>query len=163
MRERWPHAVQRLVKRDTEAELVGSRVERLAAELLGCHVGRRAQEGAGLGDGVVAPHSGGSQSGVRLAGRLLIAEPRQAEVHDPHRPVAADHDVLRFEIAVHDSGRVCRREPAARVKEHFEDVSPASVRRSQPTVERLALDELHRDVDVADVASVVHGHDIGVR
>ena len=37
---------------------------------------------------------------------------REAKVADPNDSVAADEDVRRFEVAVNDTDRVCRFEPA---------------------------------------------------
>ena len=162
--EQRPAAVQRLVQRDAEAELIGARVERLAAELLGRHVRRRADERAGLGHGrrrrdgasTALPTSGGSDR--------LLREPREPEVHDAHGAVAPDHDVLGLEVAVDDAGRVRRRQPAPGGDEHVQDLAPASRLRAQPRVDGLAFDELHRDVDaIVDGARVVDGDDVRVR
>ena len=43
---------------------------------------------------------------------LFIDDARQAEVHDAHRTVPADHDVVRFEVAVDEPGGVRGRQAA---------------------------------------------------
>ena len=106
------------MQRDAEAELIGARVERLAAELFGRHVRQRSDERAGRGHA----SSGRRRASTALptSGRStrLLREPREPEVHDAHGAVAPDHDVLGLEVAVDDAGRVRRRQPAPGRDEH---------------------------------------------
>ena len=94
----------------------------------------------------------------------LFIETRETKVHDAHRTVPADHDVLRFEVAVDDAGGVRRRQAAPGRDEDVQHLAPAARLRAHPLIQRLTLDELHRDVDViVDGAGVVDRDDVGVR
>ena len=90
---------------------------------------------------------------------------REAEVRHAHAPVAADQHVVGLEVAVEQADRV--RGDAGRAP-------PGGTRRGSRATcaatclsqrrQRVALDELHRDVDVAVVgrADVVDADDVGV-
>src|SRR5262249_60331467 len=47
----------------------------------------------------------------------------QTEVEHPHAPVITDDHVVRLEVAVHQPGTVCRRQPFARGQEQLENRS----------------------------------------
>ena len=55
-------------------------------------------------------------------------------------------------------------QPARRLQEHVEDLAPRPRPALEPRRQRVALDELHRDVDVAVVgrADVVDADDVGM-
>ena len=69
-------AVERLVQRDAEAELVGARIDGLSAQLLGRHVERRAED---------RPDA---REARRLRAVQRLPERGEAEVHDAHGAVA---------------------------------------------------------------------------
>ena len=100
-----------------------------------------------------------------LLRRVVLREPRQAEVHHAYGAVLRDHHVLRLEVAVDDARRVRRRQSASGGEEDVQDL-PAScaARRAQPLLDRLPVDQLHRDEHaVAERAGVVDGDDVRVR
>ena len=124
MRERWSTPEERLVQRDAEAELVGARVDALAAELFGRHVRGRAESGARLRDrrwrrvaGSICAGSGGP-----AVLRRSRARPKSRTRTRPSRPIMT---FCGLEVAVDDAGRVGRREAAARGDEDLEDLAPA--------------------------------------
>jgi len=157
------HAVQRFVERDAEAELIAARVDVRAQQLLGRHVARRAEHGAGRGQideqrrAVRARHR--SRTTQRVGGRRRpapgIVDPEQRagepEIGDTHAAIAADEHVVGFEVAVQQADRVRRHQAARRLVKHLEDLAPRPRPALQPRRQRVALDELHRDVDVLAV------------
>jgi hypothetical protein len=160
--ERGPRTEERFVKGHAIAELIGAGIETLAPKLFRRHVRQSPDDRARLGN------SGWKRAGCRIltAGgvRGLLGKPRQPEVHDAHRTVAPDHDVLGLEVAVDDARRVRRRQAAPRRDEDVQHLAPTPRLGAQPRVDGLALDELHRDVNaLADRPGVVNGDDVGVR
>ncbi len=140
-----PLAVQRLVQRDREGELIGARVDRPSGQLLGRHVHRRAgRTGARPGAGG-AGHT--EVDDADASGRVL------------------DDNVVRLEVAVHQPGGVGRGEALAGLHEGGEHVAPRSRRvGAQPLVEVGAGDVLHGQVDlVAGGADLEHGDQVGMR
>ena len=85
-----------------------------------------------------------------------------AEIHQHQPAVVGHHDVLRFDIAVQEAGRVDRRHRAAQL-----DADPCDLRRrkrralAERLFERAALDELHPQADASvDAFSAVDGDDV---
>ena len=154
------------MERDAKAELIGARVDGGPGELLGRHVEGRPDRSPVR----VRPER---SRGTRLAtsdapSAASFAEApiaaREAEVHDAHRAVAADQHVLGLEVAVDEPGGVRGREPRAGGDEDVEDLAQGARPLGQPLGERPALDELHRDEDLAaERADVVHDDDVRVR
>jgi hypothetical protein len=111
---------------------------------------------------------------VRLLAGVGLDFAREAEVQDAGVPLAVDHDVRGLEVAV-DDGRGARvgvvdgeRDLGEGLQHPFRggevgrDVSGAQ-RGLQRLVERLAVDELHADIEfLVDAADVVDGNDAGV-
>ena len=102
------------------------------------------------------------RAGLRDLARAGAGDP---EVHDLDAAVGRDDDVVRLDVAV-DDGVAVREleggEDLSRVVDGDPDRRCASG--DEQLLERLALEVLHRDVvrPVA-VASVVDGHDVGMR
>jgi hypothetical protein len=71
--------------------------------------------------------------------------------------------VGRFEVAVHEAGIVCGREPTAGIEQDAEALLPRSLFGLEPTTKINAIDELHRDEDEPVMsANVVNRHHAGV-
>ena len=126
--EREPPDAQ-LIKHDAEREHVGAEVELPAFDVLGRHVRRRAEQLARHGQPLEVDHV------------------RDAEVHQLHHSVGADHDVLRLHVAVEDAVGVRVREGAADLQD---DHRPDLGERDRPVgdhlLEGLTVDELGDDV-----------------
>ncbi len=183
-------AGQRLPQRHAERELIGSRVDRLAAVLLRRHVGRRADHVARDGDARVqeaesararGPRRGRGQHlgrgpgrglGVRVgivdavagAGVVNAAGAGEPEVDDADSAVVADQDVVRLDVAVDQAGGVRGGQPAAGLHEDVDDIAEAALALGPPGGKVAARDPLHGHEDlIADGADVVDGDDVGVR
>ena len=150
-------AVQRGVHRDAQAELIGASVHSLAAEDLGRDVARRADA---AGPGAAATFREPSAGRARSASPRMRATP---EVADPGDTVAAQEDVLRLEVSMHEAGRVRRGQPSRGLQIHAHDLAPGSRLCLQPVRHRAAVDELHHHEEpVAAQADVVDGGDVGM-
>ncbi|MFO0631627.1 MAG: hypothetical protein U0168_02115 [Nannocystaceae bacterium] len=151
-------AEQRLEQRDAERELIGRGPHRQALELLGRHVGRRAHHARRhRGAGPSAPACGRAHA---LARRLTRVG--QAEVRDARPTLLADEHVVGLEVAVHQARGVGRRETAADLHEHRDDLGPRPTR-VQPRAQGPAADQLHRQEHAPGVEpDVVDRHDVGV-
>ena len=163
-------AVERLVERDGERELIAARAGPLADELLGRHVGRRSHDRTVAREGrrerCLVIEAGVVQADLLRALRLFqpVVEPREAEVEHLHAAPFVDDRVLRLEVAVQDARRVRALEPATRLEVRREDVARAPLLLAQPLAERETTHVLHRDEDlVAEGADVVGGDDVRVR
>ena len=87
----------------------------------------------------------------------------QAEIQHPQATVGSDQDVVGLEVAVDELGAMGRRQAFAGAHEHVEHRSPV-VGLFHPLAQRLAVDVLHRDEDLAVVrADVVDDDDVGMR
>ena len=125
---------QGFVEDGAEREQVRPLVERVAPKLLGRHVPESADHGAGRRQ---------RHFGRGFARALPFPQLRDPEVEQLAEVVAGDHDVLRLDVAVEDSGRV-------RVDEGFEErgrqgqgLGKRERAAPEPVAERLAGDELH--------------------
>jgi hypothetical protein len=148
-----------LVEHDAQAPHVGAGIDRRAAQLLGRHVtdgaGHRAGVGAEGGEGLVAAR--------RPAREALLGQLRQPEVEHLHVAVAANHDVLRLQVAVGDARLVGRAESGGDLRDDVENLRQAGRRLPQVLPERLPVDELGGDeVRRLDVPDLVDGDDVGV-
>ena len=112
-------------ERLAEAVLIGARVDGATGELLGRHEGRRPDDDL-----------------LRRRGADRV---RQAEVDEAYVPGVVDEDVLRLDVAVHEAGRVHRREPPSRRDVRGDDVTLRARRVVEPGVQGPAAHELHRD------------------
>ncbi|HEY8376784.1 MAG TPA: hypothetical protein VIK91_09860 [Nannocystis sp.] len=154
-------AVQRLVERDAEAELVGGGLDRLAAPLLGRHVRGRADQLVVVCQVDVEAVAGGRR---RVDRRQPLGGADEAEVEDADAAGVVDHDVARLEVAVDQTGGVGGCQAAPGLDEDVDDLRPSARRRVEPGGERHAADELHRHVyTLVGASGLEHGDDVRVR
>jgi len=87
-----------------------------------------------------------------------------AEVHEDGPPAGLAHDVLRLDVAMHESGAVDGRERAADVDADDRRLARAHAPVGiDPLLQRLAFEELHPEADAAVVAvGAVDGNHVGV-
>jgi hypothetical protein len=157
-----PLAVERLVQRDAEAELIAGRADGLGALRLGRHVHRRAEDAAR--DREVLVERAVARAARAERHRGVAGGAREAEVEHARAAVAADEHVVRLEVAVDDAGVVGGGEAAARPEEQRDDVAPRARPGGEPLLELDAVDELHRDPHaIAGRPDVEHADDVGVR
>jgi len=126
---RGPLPDQHLVEHQPERVQIAARVHRPARRLLGRHVARRAQ--GALGER-----------------RVVVEAARDAEVGEHHAPAPLEQHVARLEIAVDHPGRVGGAQPlgdGAADAHRGRDREPRL--RSQQRAQRVALDELHGQVE----------------
>jgi hypothetical protein len=143
-----------LVQHRAEREDIGSRDDLLAEHLLGRHISR-------------AP-----SLHVVVLGALDVApldELRDAPVEDVHLAELAANDIVRLEIAVHDTARVRIGDGQADLAEHAQPLGERReqrLRRSlgQDLTQRASEDPSHRVLRLAGRrgAEVVDRHDAGV-
>ena len=136
---------QQLVEHGAQREHVRARRRLLAADLLGRHVVGRAHD-----------HARAGHVGRRHLG--------QAEVHDLDLAAALDVDVRGLQVAVDDVLRVGEGEAVADLLHEPELLLERQGRvAADEVLEVVALQELHRHVDLALVfAEVEDGDDVGV-
>jgi hypothetical protein len=170
-------AVEGVVERDAEAELIAGLAGELAAKCLGGHEERGAEHAAGRRE-VLAEHVAARAAGDRFAGGQHVARDRslgvvgaclglagagEAEVHDADAAVVADEHVAGLEVAVDHAGGVGGGESVAGGDERGDDLTPRSWRVAEPGAEGLAVDELHGEEHaMVDGADVVDRDDVGV-
>lgn len=143
-------AEDQLVQCGTQTELIAARVGEMLLIDLRCHVRRR--------------------TGRRTAERRVASDSgdaSQAEVRDAQPIVFADENVLRLEIAVHQSRGVRGVEPGDRLPREREcSLEPSTIEaRSSiaPLRERAPLHQLHHEVHATFVAaSLVHRGHVGM-
>ncbi|MCO5166527.1 MAG: protein kinase [Planctomycetes bacterium] len=139
-------AREQLEEHDAERVDVGGRPRVGAAHLLGGHVLRRAEG-----------HAGAREL------RLVVEDPRQAEVGDLRLEVLVEEDVARLEVAVHDPLVVSVRDRARHLGEDPERLAPL-----EPARDRLAQvaarGEGHDDVGlpVGRLAGLEHADHVRV-
>jgi hypothetical protein len=163
-----PPTGDRLDQGHGEGELIAGRRRGAAVEQLGRQVRRRADHQPGLGHrrlvGLAGRRAGavGGTGGTSGAGRDLDRA-RQAEVGDVGLAVAIDQHVVGLEVAVDQAGAMRRRQAAPGRRQHPDDRRRRPRRRRQPRPERAAVDQRHRDRELAVVLlDVVDRDDVGV-
>lgn len=160
-------AAQELVEQHARGVDVRAVIEGLGAALLGRHVRRRADPGADA-------REHGAHARRRLLGErdvgARVEDLRDAEVEHAHAlfgrrvRLAAEHDVLGFDVAVHDALLVRVLERGADV-DH--DLDGARLREGALGLharrEVVAEEQLHRHVgELAILTGVQHAHDVRV-
>ena len=91
---------------------------------------------------------------------LALGEP---EVQNLREAVLGDHDVLGLQIAMDDAGVVCPSKPVGDLHREIEEPLHGERSGGQQIAQRLALDELHRDVGKrARGADLVDRDDVGM-
>lgn len=88
----------------------------------------------------------------------------ESEISDLRDAIAIEQHVLGLDVTVHDPRTMRGGEPASHGDELVENLAPGAARRTKPRGERLAFDELHRDVDLIAIgAGVVNPDDVRMR
>ncbi len=130
-------AGEHLLRDDPQGVEVAGAGGSTAERLLGREVLRRAQHLAG----------------TRVRG--AVDGPGDAEVGELHPPVGGDEDVGGLDVAVHDAGRVGRRERERRLADDAPHLAGRHRAAADDGGERVTLDELHDEVGGAVVLAVV--------
>ena len=161
-------AVERLVERRAEGELIGAVIGGGARVLLRRHVAGRPHDRSHLGE-LCQRQERPARRGRRGRDedgrdrRRRVAAVRDPEVGDLDRALLAHEDVVRLEVAMNDPGRVRGGEAATRGDVDAHALAPG-VAAELPLPEGGPLRQLHRDEDaaVAD-ADVVHRDHVRMR
>ena len=161
---------EHLVQHHAEAEDVGAHVHGLAADLLGAHVAERAEDHP-----VIGPVAGGKRRGrrERLRARARCVHLfREAEVEDLEAAFLRDPEVLGLQVAMDNTFLVGRREALGHLDRELRRLAGRQGAALEPRAQRLALEELHHDVerlslrreivDAEDVRMVQRGHGLGL-
>jgi hypothetical protein len=126
-------------------------IDHFAAHLLRRHVACRAQHHAFI-----------RQIG---GGRILRRAPLlgQPEIQNLHVAVARDHDVVRLQIAMHQTGRVRRRQPVGHLRGDIDRLRRGHRAGLDHAPQSVAADQFGSDPVCAVIAAdVVNGDDVGV-
>ena len=110
-------------------------------ELLGRHVLKGAEDGSFLGEGLL--HG-------RAVEDLELRRLRQTEVEEL-RAGARDHDVPRLEIAMDHASAMRAVERLGDLRAVLENIGQRQRAALEPVGERLALEQLHDQIVIADV------------
>ena len=87
----------------------------------------------------------------------------QPEVGEPRATLAVDQDVRRLDVAVHQPGRVRRRQRLGDLRRDRQRLVGRQRTGGDPAVEPLAVHQLHREVvEPRGLARRDHAHDAGV-
>jgi hypothetical protein len=147
---------QQLVEDDAKREDVAARIGRFAGGLLGRHVGDRPDDHSRLR----ASRRGRPRR--RFAVERL-EQLRQAEISQLRVAVLRDKDVLRFDVAVDEAGRVRGRQPVGHADQKVDDLAPRARPGPRPCLERATVDKLCDEVLAAiHLADVVDRKDMRV-
>ena len=133
---------EHFVENQAERVDVGAMVERLALGLFGGHIRRRPD------------HAAGDRGILRVGAR-------DAEVHHLQLAIGTDHDVLGFEVEMHDGLPVRLGEAVGKLARELDGASDFETPLAlQETAETLSLHEFHGEVDcVAGTMELVQtGH-----
>ena len=145
-------AGERLVERNAEAELIGTRIGRSPRQLLGGHVRGRTEHHARLREDHVGDR-------LRSASAIRRAVADEAEVGHPHVTAFVEHRIGGLEVAVNETGLVSGGQPLPGLDEAGHDLG-GGTRLAEPCLQRAALHVLHRDEQRAlEVANLVDRHD----
>ena len=144
-----------LVEDRAQRKLIRPEIQLLAERLLRRHVGGRPHDLPGLRE---ARNGRRYRANARVLWRRQLREP---EVEDFHEAVATHHDVLGFEIPVHNPGRVRPRKPVGHLRRNRQQALHGQRALVQEVPKRFPLDQLHRDVGAGfRLADVVDDDDV---
>ena len=134
-----------------------------AASLFGRHVGRRAPDDPS--QSLQGRRALVQRPASRTVGRKRTANVlRNAEIEHLDGARAAEADIGRLEVAVHDAAIVCRFERQGDLPRDGRGVGRPKRPAAQQFPERGALDQLHHQGGVrVDVLEAVYRRDVGVR
>src|SRR5438105_1606959 len=89
--------------------------------------------------------------------------PCQTEIEQLYSAIAGDEDVLRFQVAMHDTFVVRGGEPTGDLERIINSFAERQRARAQPFAQRFAFQQFADDVRRAVLrADVVHGEDVGM-
>ena len=125
----WLSAGQELVPKDAEGIDVAPVVNHSGRRLLGRHVCRCADHDTRAGDGLIVGDVCGNRS-------------RDAEVREEH-VVARQEDVVRFDVAMRDPGRMRVGQRVGKLVEDSDRFTNRQRAGTQAAAERFAVDERH--------------------
>jgi hypothetical protein len=147
--ERWP-AGEHLVEHRADGEQIRSSVHRIARRVLRRHVARRAEY-----------HSIAGERQQRAL-RLFDGHARNAEV-EQLRAVPGQEDVRGFQVAMQHAAAMQRTQGIEDLEGSFDRTAQWQCPARDPRGERLALEQLHRDEELALVfADFVQLTDVGM-
>ena len=147
------------VEHRPEAELIGAVVHLVSARLLRGHVVGRADQRADRGQPGFVLH----RLRVRTGVSGIRGERAEPEVEHLDEPVPGHHHVLRLEIAVDDPGFVRLGDRAGDLRRDLHDARKRQPAGGDQLVQRLAVDQLHRDVgDAFRTSDAVDRDDVRV-
>ena len=93
--------------------------------------------------------------------RSTAGQFRQAKIQDLRDAVAAEDDVLRLDVPMHDAAGVCSRQRTCDLDRHIQDFCRRHRLRAQPFPQGCAFDELGRDERRgAGLIDLVDGDDV---
>ncbi len=133
------HAVERLVERDAEGELIAAGVDVKAQVLLWGHVRRCTDNCAGLGEARRAALSlplvearvwSVLRQGFVL--RVFIGVASDAKVGDPDSAVVTDEHVIWLKVAMHQTHSMGRPKAAGRLAEAVDDLGSGALFSAEP-------------------------------
>ena len=155
---KWPRARRHFVEHDAEREQIGARVQRLSRgpARATCTTPSRAC----CLDRSTAPRRNAwpasDDADGRRSGRCL----REPEIENL-RPARGEEDVRRLDVAMHDALAVRGIQGIGHGEGDVDEDRDVHRAASEPLLERLALEQLHRD-ERRIGADIVDGADIGV-
>lgn len=162
-RAKWRSAGERFEEGRAQRVLVGERSRRGRLHLLGGHIEGRSEDCSGLGQPRVDPRRPFPGPIRRYDWLGLAKRSRQTEIGEHDSTRAFDEKVRRFDVAVHELGIVDGGQPLASRDEHVQHDAPCRSRPLAMEIQRLAVDQLHREIDVVTrLPGVEDGNDVVV-
>ena len=144
-----PLPAEEFVKHHAEAENIRTRTGLFTANLFRRHVAHRAHDLAGLG--------------AELLGGVVVSRFRTAlgetEIEDLGTTLQSHHDVVRFQIAMGDSGDMGRVQAFSDLRRQIERLPQREARAAQGVARDQFADQIHHPTLFADI---MQGHDVGM-
>ena len=138
-----------LVEHHAEREQIGARIDFVAARLLRRHVGDGADRGAGHAREVFGRAASRAARRVPARAAVLRRQLREAEVEHLHRAAAGQEDVRRLDVAMQDAFGVRGVERVGDLRRDVEHLPQIERPPRQLAIERLAVEQLHREIQLA--------------